>query len=190
MLKPFPPLAVPYEIYRADHSCLITVLPVNASVRDVLRSLAPRLGRDREHILVKVNSAGGEQALPGMPPYTGCHCAMVAIAPCPARIWPLLHPGTNCVFSPTDKVGLQLDAVGVFTALGLNERLFAVSVEELGSLVSMGQGGPRDGQHQAGPPSRVWGCGASIAAQGSGCPSLPAPLPRGRGWCCLPCCGS
>uniref|UniRef100_A0A663NA89 Rap guanine nucleotide exchange factor 3 n=1 Tax=Athene cunicularia TaxID=194338 RepID=A0A663NA89_ATHCN len=32
------------------------------------------------------------------------------------------------------KVGLQLDAVGVFTALGLNERLFAVRVEELGSL--------------------------------------------------------
>uniref|UniRef100_A0A8C3J2U8 Rap guanine nucleotide exchange factor 3 n=1 Tax=Calidris pygmaea TaxID=425635 RepID=A0A8C3J2U8_9CHAR len=82
---------VPYEIYRPDHSCLMTVLPVNASVRDILRSLAPRLGRDREHILVKVNSAG-------------------------------------------DKVGLQPDAVGVFTALGLNERLFAVSVEELGSL--------------------------------------------------------
>ncbi|XP_068265888.1 rap guanine nucleotide exchange factor 3 isoform X3 [Nyctibius grandis] len=82
---------VPYEIYRADHSCLVTVLPVNASVRDVLRSLAPRLGRDGDHVLVKVNSAG-------------------------------------------DKVGLQLDAVGVFTALGLNERLFAVSVEELGSL--------------------------------------------------------
>ncbi|XP_033927315.1 rap guanine nucleotide exchange factor 3 isoform X2 [Melopsittacus undulatus] len=82
---------VPYEIYRADHSCLVTVLPINASVRDVLRSLAPRLGRDGEHILVKVNSAG-------------------------------------------DKVGLQLDAVGVFTALGLNERLFAVSMEELSSL--------------------------------------------------------
>ncbi|XP_009319894.1 PREDICTED: rap guanine nucleotide exchange factor 3 [Pygoscelis adeliae] len=82
---------VPYEIYRPDHSCLIAVLPVNASVRDILRSLAPRLGRDGEHVLVKVNSAG-------------------------------------------DKVGLQLDAVGVFTALGLNERLFAVSVEELGSL--------------------------------------------------------
>ncbi|XP_074420969.1 rap guanine nucleotide exchange factor 3 isoform X4 [Larus michahellis] len=82
---------VPYEIYRPDHSCLITVLPINASVRDVLRSLAPRLGRDQEHILVKVNSAG-------------------------------------------EKVGLQPDAVGVFTALGLNERLFAVSVEELGSL--------------------------------------------------------
>ncbi|NWI95589.1 RPGF3 factor, partial [Pitta sordida] len=82
---------VPYEIYRADHSCLVTVLPVNASVRDVLRALAPRLGHDREHVLVRVNSAG-------------------------------------------DKVGLPPDAVGVFTALGLNERLFAVSVEELGSL--------------------------------------------------------
>ncbi|XP_055648249.1 rap guanine nucleotide exchange factor 3 isoform X2 [Falco biarmicus] len=82
---------VPYEIYRPDHSCLITVLPINASVQDILRSLAPQLGQDGEHILVKVNSAG-------------------------------------------DKVGLQLDAVGVFTALGLNERLFAVSVEELDSL--------------------------------------------------------
>lgn len=86
---------MPYEIYRPDHSCLITVLPVNASVRDVLRSLAPRLGRDGEHILVKVNSAGGERALPGMPPRMGCHCAMVTVAPCPARIWPLLHPGTD-----------------------------------------------------------------------------------------------
>ncbi|KFO72688.1 Rap guanine nucleotide exchange factor 4, partial [Cuculus canorus] len=82
---------VPYEIYRPDHSCLTTVLPINASVRDILRSLTTRLGRDGEHILVKVNSAG-------------------------------------------DKVRLQLDTVGAFTALGLNERLFAVTVEELGSL--------------------------------------------------------
>ncbi|NWV07933.1 RPGF3 factor, partial [Ptilonorhynchus violaceus] len=82
---------VPYEIYRADHSCVVPVLPVNASVRDVLRTLAPRLGRDREHVLVKVNSAGDRAVLPP-------------------------------------------DAVGVFTALGLNERLFAVSVDELGSL--------------------------------------------------------
>ncbi|XP_068777512.1 rap guanine nucleotide exchange factor 3 isoform X1 [Struthio camelus] len=82
---------VPYEIYRPDHSCLITVLPVNASVRDILRSLTPKLGHEDEHILVKVNSAG-------------------------------------------DKVGLQMDAVGVFTSLGLNERLFAVSMEELCSL--------------------------------------------------------
>uniref|UniRef100_A0A8B9P8W5 Rap guanine nucleotide exchange factor 3 n=1 Tax=Apteryx owenii TaxID=8824 RepID=A0A8B9P8W5_APTOW len=90
-LKPFPS-SVPYEIYRPDHSCLITVLPVNASVRDILRSLTPKLGRDGEHVLVKVNSAG-------------------------------------------DKVGLQMDAVGVFTSLGLNERLFAVSMEELCGLI-------------------------------------------------------
>ncbi|NXK41780.1 RPGF3 factor, partial [Piprites chloris] len=82
---------VPYEIYRADHSCLVTVLPVAASVREVLRALAPRLGGGEEHVLVKVNSSG-------------------------------------------DKVGLPPDAVGVFTALGLNERLFAVSLEELSSL--------------------------------------------------------
>ncbi|NXH01264.1 RPGF3 factor, partial [Loxia leucoptera] len=82
---------VPYEIFRADHSCLVSVLPVNAAVRDVLRALAPRLRRDREHVLVKVNSAG-------------------------------------------DRAVLPQDAVGVFTALGLNERLFVVSRDELGSL--------------------------------------------------------
>ncbi|XP_058717242.1 rap guanine nucleotide exchange factor 3 isoform X4 [Poecile atricapillus] len=82
---------VPYEIFRADHSCLVSVLPVNASVRDVLRALAPRLGRDREHVLVKVNSAGERAVLPQ-------------------------------------------DAVGVFTALGLNERLFVVTADELGNL--------------------------------------------------------
>ncbi|XP_074386851.1 rap guanine nucleotide exchange factor 3 isoform X2 [Zonotrichia albicollis] len=82
---------VPYEIFRADHSCLVAVLPVNAAVRDVLQALAPRLRRDREHVLVRVNSAGERAVLPQ-------------------------------------------DAVGVFTALGLNERLFVVSRDELGSL--------------------------------------------------------
>ncbi|XP_057898079.1 rap guanine nucleotide exchange factor 3 isoform X2 [Melospiza georgiana] len=82
---------VPYEIFRADHSCLVAVLPVNAAVRDVLRALAPRLRRDREHVLVRVNSAGERAVLPQ-------------------------------------------DALGVFTALGLNERLFVVSRDELGSL--------------------------------------------------------
>lgn len=62
---------MPYEIYRPDHSCLVTVLPINASVRDVLRSLAPQLGRDREHLLVKVNSAGGEDSPPT--PHPGGH---------------------------------------------------------------------------------------------------------------------
>uniref|UniRef100_A0A8C3RGV5 Rap guanine nucleotide exchange factor 3 n=1 Tax=Cyanoderma ruficeps TaxID=181631 RepID=A0A8C3RGV5_9PASS len=87
----FVPSPVPYEIFRADHSCLVSVLPVNASVRDVLRALAPRLGRDREHVLVKVNSAG-------------------------------------------DRAVLPQDAVGVFTALGLNERLFVATLDQLGSL--------------------------------------------------------
>ncbi|KAK2516441.1 hypothetical protein Q9233_013732 [Columba guinea] len=61
---------VPYEIYRADHSCLVTVLPVNASVRDILRSLAPWLGRHGEHVLVKVNSAGGGVGRPLCCPQT------------------------------------------------------------------------------------------------------------------------
>ncbi|TRZ11625.1 hypothetical protein HGM15179_015500 [Zosterops borbonicus] len=82
---------VPYEIFTADHSCLVSVLPVNAAVRDVLRALGPRLPRDREHVLVRVNSAG-------------------------------------------DRAVLPQDAVGVFTALGLNERLFVVSRDQLGTL--------------------------------------------------------
>lgn len=178
---------MPYEIYRPDHSCLITVLPVNASVRDVLRSLAPRLGRDGEHILVKVNSAGGERVFLGMPPCVGCHRAVVAIlSPAQPGSGPGSIPAPSILVSPTDKVGLPLDAVGVFTALGLNEKLFAVSGEELGSLVSAGRGSRGDGQHQGlgpPPPGGIWGCGASIAAQGWGRPS------QGRGWCCLPCCG-
>lgn len=54
------PSIVPYDVYRADHSCLTVVLPVNASVRDVLQSLAHREGGHGERMLVKVNSAGGE----------------------------------------------------------------------------------------------------------------------------------
>lgn len=41
---------------------------------------------------------------------------------------------------PADRAVLPPDAVGVFTALGLNERLFVVSRDELGSLVSLGRG--------------------------------------------------
>ncbi|KYO20015.1 hypothetical protein Y1Q_0009489 [Alligator mississippiensis] len=82
---------VPYDIYRPDHSCLTVMLPVNASARDVLVSLAPRLSQDGDLVLVKVNSAG-------------------------------------------ERVGLPMDAIGVYTSLGLNERLFVVNVQELGSL--------------------------------------------------------
>lgn len=108
----------------------------------------------------------------------GCHRAVVAIlSPAQPGSGSVSIPAPSILVSPADKVGLQLDAVGVFTALGLNEKLFAVSGEELGSLVSAAPGaGPP-------PPGGIWGCGASIAAQGWGRPS------QGRGWCCLPCCG-
>uniref|UniRef100_A0A8C8SMV7 Rap guanine nucleotide exchange factor 3 n=1 Tax=Pelusios castaneus TaxID=367368 RepID=A0A8C8SMV7_9SAUR len=82
------PVPVPYDIYRADHSCLSVVLPVNAPVRDVLQSLSHQDGEHGERVLVKVNSAG-------------------------------------------DTAVLQLDAIGVYTSLGLNERLFVVTVPEL-----------------------------------------------------------
>lgn len=70
---------------------------------------------------------------------------------------------------PADKVGLQLDAVGVFTSLGLNERLFAVSVEELGGLVSTGTvlgGGAARGwellEGNSGVVRVLWGVGSRV----------------------------
>lgn len=82
---------VPYDIYRPDYSCLTTLLPVNASVQEVLASLSDKQGWTKEWILVKVNSAGDKEVLP-------------------------------------------MEAFGVFTSLGLNERLFVVSVQELHTL--------------------------------------------------------
>uniref|UniRef100_A0A8D2J203 Rap guanine nucleotide exchange factor 3 n=1 Tax=Varanus komodoensis TaxID=61221 RepID=A0A8D2J203_VARKO len=82
---------LPYDIYRPDYTCLTPLLPVNASVQEVLASLADSHGWTKDWILVKLNSAGDKEVLP-------------------------------------------MDAFGVFTSLGLNERLFAVSVQELHSL--------------------------------------------------------
>uniref|UniRef100_A0A8D2J4Y0 Rap guanine nucleotide exchange factor 3 n=1 Tax=Varanus komodoensis TaxID=61221 RepID=A0A8D2J4Y0_VARKO len=82
---------IPYDIYRPDYTCLTPLLPVNASVQEVLASLADSHGWTKDWILVKLNSAGDKEVLP-------------------------------------------MDAFGVFTSLGLNERLFAVSVQELHSL--------------------------------------------------------
>lgn len=78
------------------------------------------------------------------------------MSPWPAGICPLLHP----LSLPADRAVLPPDAVGVFTALGLNERLFVVSRDELGSLVSAG--GVRAGQHRGEPSRGVRGCGASV----------------------------
>uniref|UniRef100_A0A8C3M655 Rap guanine nucleotide exchange factor 3 n=1 Tax=Chrysolophus pictus TaxID=9089 RepID=A0A8C3M655_CHRPC len=86
---------VPYEIYRADHSCLVTVLPVNASVRDVLQSLAPQLGWDGEHLLVKVNSSGGDPAI-GSDPGSGLGCPSPSFCvqtPHPEQLGP--HVGSS-----------------------------------------------------------------------------------------------
>lgn len=153
---------VPYEIFRADHSCLVSVLPVNASVRDVLRALAPRLGQDREHVLVKVNSAGGEGAPPGWP------CPRAQPGSVPSSI-----PAPRSL--PADRAVLPPDAVGVFTALGLNERLFVVSRDELGSLVSAGWGSGVGSTGQT--PQRGWG----LQCLALGCPSLPGSAEGRRG---------
>lgn len=84
---------------------------------------------------------------------------------------------------PADKVGLQLDAVGVFTSLGLNERLFAVSVEELGGLVSAGGGEHGAGSCWRGTAAWLGGSGwweagwASLGPVGRVCSRLlPVPL--------------
>ncbi|XP_029450970.1 rap guanine nucleotide exchange factor 3 isoform X2 [Rhinatrema bivittatum] len=82
---------VPYDIYRPDHSCMTNLLPVNASVQEVMSSLQAKYGWQGDQTLLKVNSAG-------------------------------------------DKIPLKLDAIGVYTALGLNERLFVCSAQEADTL--------------------------------------------------------
>ncbi|XP_054859700.1 rap guanine nucleotide exchange factor 3 isoform X2 [Eublepharis macularius] len=82
---------IAYDIYRPDHSCLTTVLQVNAPAQELLASLADNHGWSKEWILVKVNSAGDKEVLP-------------------------------------------MESIGVFTSLGLNERLFAASLQELHTL--------------------------------------------------------
>uniref|UniRef100_A0A8D0FW91 Rap guanine nucleotide exchange factor 3 n=1 Tax=Strix occidentalis caurina TaxID=311401 RepID=A0A8D0FW91_STROC len=86
----------------------------------------PGAGTGAGHLLSPEPRRPGERALLGMPLCHGGNCPV----PSQDRA-PSLSP--TVPFLP-DKVGLQLDTVGVFTALGLNERLFAVSMEELGSL--------------------------------------------------------
>ncbi|XP_053311892.1 rap guanine nucleotide exchange factor 3 [Spea bombifrons] len=82
---------VPYDIYRPDHSCVTTMLPVNASVQEVISSFITKNGCHRDQILVKVNSSG-------------------------------------------EQVCLKNEDIGVFTSLGVNERLFICSAQELTTL--------------------------------------------------------
>ncbi|XP_072510598.1 rap guanine nucleotide exchange factor 3 isoform X7 [Notamacropus eugenii] len=85
---------VPYDIYRPDHSVLTLYLPVTASVREVMATLAQEDGWVQGQVLVKVTSSG-------------------------------------------DTIGLQPDARGVATSLGLNERLFIVNPQEMHKLVEL-----------------------------------------------------
>uniref|UniRef100_A0A8C5M1H7 Rap guanine nucleotide exchange factor 3 n=1 Tax=Leptobrachium leishanense TaxID=445787 RepID=A0A8C5M1H7_9ANUR len=82
---------VPYDIYRADHSCVTAMFPVNASVQEVISSFMTKNGYHRDQMLVKVNSNG-------------------------------------------EKTCLKNEDIGVFTSLGINERLFFCSAQELLTL--------------------------------------------------------
>ncbi|KAK7884943.1 hypothetical protein WMY93_028066 [Mugilogobius chulae] len=89
-----------YEIYEPQHKALTVMLPVNASVKDVMSAV---LKSESEHVLVKMNSAG-------------------------------------------ERAQLKLESTAVFTALGLNERLFVCGssqVEQLRPLKE--QLGPEQG---------------------------------------------
>ncbi|XP_048658565.1 rap guanine nucleotide exchange factor 3 isoform X7 [Marmota marmota marmota] len=106
---------VPYDICRPDHSVLTLQLPVTASVREVMAALAQKDGWTKGQVLVKVNSAGGSEERPMRSPV------------CSAM-------GSTALWWPPDAIGLQPDARGVATSLGLNERLFVVDPQEVHEL--------------------------------------------------------
>lgn len=85
---------VPYDIYLPNHSCVTTMFAVNATVQEVLSTLATKTGCSKDQVLVKVNSTG-------------------------------------------EKVCLKHEDIGAFTSLGLNERLFVCSVQELITLTPL-----------------------------------------------------
>uniref|UniRef100_A0A3P8WJ03 Rap guanine nucleotide exchange factor 3 n=1 Tax=Cynoglossus semilaevis TaxID=244447 RepID=A0A3P8WJ03_CYNSE len=89
-----------YEIYRPDNKPFTLMLPVNASVHDVMSAIVKPVG---DHVLVKMNSSG-------------------------------------------ERAQLKLDATAVYTALGLNEKLFICTSSQVEQLVPMvEQQGPERG---------------------------------------------
>lgn len=56
--------AVLYEICRPDSKALTVMLPVNTTVQDVLSAV----GKPGDHVLVKMNSAGGLRVVTAVPP--------------------------------------------------------------------------------------------------------------------------
>ncbi|XP_034065679.1 rap guanine nucleotide exchange factor 3 isoform X1 [Gymnodraco acuticeps] len=89
-----------YEIYRPDYRPLTLMLPVSASVQEVMSATVQPGG---DHVLVKMNSSG-------------------------------------------ERAQLKLDASAVFTAMGLNERLFVCSSSQVDQLTPLKeQQGPDQG---------------------------------------------
>ncbi|XP_068123408.1 rap guanine nucleotide exchange factor 3 isoform X2 [Hyperolius riggenbachi] len=85
---------VSYDIYLPDHSCVTAMFSVNATVQEVLSSVATKNGCHRDQILVKVNSSG-------------------------------------------EQVCLKHEDISVFTSLGVNEKLFMCSAQELPTLTPL-----------------------------------------------------
>ncbi|XP_033988718.1 rap guanine nucleotide exchange factor 3 isoform X1 [Trematomus bernacchii] len=89
-----------YEIYKPDYRPLTLMLPVSASVQEVMSATVQPGG---DHVLVKMNSSG-------------------------------------------ERAQLKLDASAVFTAMGLNERLFICSSSQVDQLTPLKeQQGPEQG---------------------------------------------
>ncbi|KAM3935899.1 rap guanine nucleotide exchange factor 3 isoform 1-T1 [Leptodactylus fuscus] len=85
---------VPYDIYLPDHSCITSMFAVNATVQDVISSLATKNGGHKDLVLVKVNSCG-------------------------------------------EKVCLKHEDIGAYTSLGVNERLFICSSQDMTTLTPL-----------------------------------------------------
>lgn len=68
---------------------------------------------------------------------------------------PSLSPPSTASALFADAIGLQPDARGVATSLGLNERLFVVNPQEVHELVGPGRApGPREGRFGSGAGGR------------------------------------
>lgn len=114
--------AVLYEICRPDSKALTVMLPVNTTVQDVISAVAKPGG---DHVLVKMNSAGGLHVATGaraVPP-AFCQSCMMEI---------LLFFVDSFL---TERAQLKLDAAAVYTALGVNERLFICTSSHVEKLV-------------------------------------------------------
>lgn len=136
--------AVLYEIYRPDNKPLSLMLPVSASVQDVVSAVVQPGG---DHVLIKMNSTGGGNSWSN-----NKNCENNTRKRTKKR-WEitLLHrPSPDlvvccswsvCCFKKlvcephAERAQLKLDATAVYTALGINERLFICTSSQVEQLV-------------------------------------------------------